>query len=89
MILNILYLWIFFDSSFFYFPLPDSEEFFQVLANSQGRRLNDQRVSLPSLPGIGNGSTSTVPKRNVSYLLFSLFIATIYMKKKILRRLPP
>lgn len=59
---------------FFTFPLPDSENFFQVLANSQGRRLDDQRVSLPSLPGIGNGSTLTVPERNVSYLLLTFLL---------------
>ncbi|XP_029692757.1 uncharacterized protein isoform X2 [Takifugu rubripes] len=45
----------------------DSEDLLQVLVNSQSRRLDDQRVTLPSLPGIGNRSTSasTVQERDV------------------------
>ncbi|XP_063073778.1 uncharacterized protein LOC134464230 [Engraulis encrasicolus] len=33
-------------------PAPNSDEFFQMVANSQSRRLDDQRVYLRSMPGI-------------------------------------
>lgn len=57
--------------SFFTFPGPESEKFFMMLANSQGRRLDDQRVSLASLPGVQNESTASAPNAadiDASYL---------------------
>lgn len=47
--------------AFFTVPGPESEKFFMMLASSQGKRLDDQRVSLASLPGIQNGSTTSAP----------------------------
>nr|XP_057906254.1 uncharacterized protein LOC131103755 [Doryrhamphus excisus] len=46
----------------------DSEKFFNLLANTQGRRLDDQRVSLPSLPGIDNKDSQSAS--DSSYLCY-------------------
>ncbi|XP_061701601.1 uncharacterized protein LOC133514175 isoform X2 [Syngnathoides biaculeatus] len=48
----------------------DSDKFFNMLANSQGNRLDDQRVSLPSLPGIQNGGASRPSQADASYLCY-------------------
>ncbi len=34
----------------------DADAFFKIISTSQGRRLDDQRVALPTLPGI-SGNT--------------------------------
>ncbi|XP_057673620.1 uncharacterized protein LOC130904694 isoform X2 [Corythoichthys intestinalis] len=49
---------------------PDSDKFFNMLANSQGKRLDDQRVTLPSLPGIQNGGATKTPNPDASYLCY-------------------
>ncbi|KAF7654744.1 hypothetical protein LDENG_00065510 [Lucifuga dentata] len=47
---------------------PDSEKFFSLLANSQGRRLDDQRVFLPLLPGTQNEKLTSPTGGDSSYL---------------------
>lgn len=34
----------------------DADAFFKYIASSQGQRLDDQRVALPTLPGISGNS---------------------------------
>ncbi|XP_039680808.1 uncharacterized protein LOC120574510 isoform X2 [Perca fluviatilis] len=42
----------------------DANEFFKTIASSQGRRLDDQRVALPTLPGIHGNSEIKENGRN-------------------------
>lgn len=42
----------------------DPEQFFQLVANFQSGRLDDQRVTLRALPGIQNSSTGTKRENN-------------------------
>ncbi|KAK7940463.1 hypothetical protein WMY93_003789 [Mugilogobius chulae] len=44
--------------------------FLNVLANSQSRRLDDQRVSLPSLPGIDKDSSNSNSNPESNYLCY-------------------
>lgn len=51
-------------------PCLDSDEFFSRLANTQGHRLDDQRVSLPSLPGIQNEKPTSATGNDSGYLCY-------------------
>lgn len=59
-----LSFWRFFMSAL----LLDTETFFNLLANTQSHRLDDQRVSLPSLPGLQNESNTS--NGDSSYLCY-------------------
>ncbi|KAI3359184.1 hypothetical protein L3Q82_002709 [Scortum barcoo] len=50
----------------------DSERLFSLLANTQSQRLDDQRVSLPSLPGLEseNATSTTTTGGDSSYLCY-------------------
>lgn len=52
------------------FPCLDSEMFFDLLASTQSQRLDDQRVSLPSLPGIQNENATSAVGGDSSYLCY-------------------
>uniref|UniRef100_A0A3B3ZTX1 Uncharacterized protein n=1 Tax=Periophthalmus magnuspinnatus TaxID=409849 RepID=A0A3B3ZTX1_9GOBI len=47
----------------------DDETFLNALANSQSRRLDDQRVSLPSLPGLKKDNTSNSDSSYLCYMV--------------------
>ncbi|XP_061761222.1 uncharacterized protein LOC133555829 isoform X2 [Nerophis ophidion] len=49
---------------------PDSDQFFKMLANSQAKRLDDQRACLRPLPGIQNEGTSVAVGADTSYLCY-------------------
>lgn len=48
----------------------DSEAFMTLLSNSQSRRMDDQRVSLPSLPGLDNDKASSTANPESNYLCY-------------------
>lgn len=48
----------------------DSEMFFSLLANTQSGRLDDQRVSLPTLPGLQKETPKTATGGDSGYLCY-------------------
>ncbi|XP_074553533.1 uncharacterized protein LOC141810095 isoform X2 [Halichoeres trimaculatus] len=48
----------------------DSEMFFSLLANTQSRRLDDQRASLPSMPGLQNEKATPNAGSESGYLCY-------------------
>ncbi|XP_029913293.1 sialidase [Myripristis murdjan] len=42
----------------------EADDFFKIIASSQGRRLDDQRVALPTLPGISGSSDKKQTENN-------------------------
>lgn len=59
---------VFFSS--FFFPCSDAEMFFSLIANTQRQRLDDQRVSLASLPGIMNQNAASTAGGDSNYLCY-------------------
>lgn len=55
---------------FFFLVWTDIEKFFSLIANSQAQRLDDQRVSLASLPGITNENATFTAAGDSSYLCY-------------------
>ncbi|XP_072299229.1 uncharacterized protein [Eucyclogobius newberryi] len=57
-------------------PIPnlgcETETFLSVLANSQSRRLDDQRVCLPSLPGLKTDRSNSCSNPESNYLCYML-----------------
>lgn len=49
---------------------PDSETFFNLLANTQSKRFDDQRVNLPTLPGLQNENATSTANGDSSYLCY-------------------
>ncbi|CAL8303425.1 unnamed protein product [Merluccius merluccius] len=49
---------------------PDSDKFFSFLADTQGRRLDDQRATLPSLPGVQNEKPTASAGGESGYLCY-------------------
>lgn len=51
-------------------PASDSDMLFNLLANTQSQRLDDQRVSLPSLPGLKKETPKSTTEEESSYLSY-------------------
>ncbi|XP_077475599.1 uncharacterized protein LOC144088800 isoform X2 [Stigmatopora argus] len=49
---------------------PHSDKFFSLLANSLGKRLDDQRASLRPLPRVQNGGATQTRKPDANYLCY-------------------
>lgn len=70
--------------SFFLIGCPDSDKFFSLLANTQSRRLDDQRVTLPSLPGLQKKqetSTSASDSSYLCYMVSKVQVSTVWPKE--------
>lgn len=55
----------------------EADDFFKIIASSQGRRLDDQRVALPTLPGISGSSDKKQTENNAKVVHVSLTLTKL------------
>uniref|UniRef100_A0A667YZZ7 Uncharacterized protein n=1 Tax=Myripristis murdjan TaxID=586833 RepID=A0A667YZZ7_9TELE len=66
----------------------EADDFFKIIASSQGRRLDDQRVALPTLPGISGSSDKKQTENNPKVVHVSLTLTKLAFESGSPKALP-